>query len=123
MTYLILLIAAAGCLAVVDWKFRLCFWRAFSPAPRSATMVTAAIVVAVGVGVFTAWDAVAIAAGVFLHGASPLMTGVLLAPELPLEEPIFLAFFSYSALLLFSAAELIGSRIGSSIRARTGARR
>jgi lycopene cyclase domain-containing protein len=109
MTYLILLFAAGACLAVVDWKFRLCFWR--SPGPASA-------VVAAGVGLFLAWDAVAIAAGVFLHGASPFMTGVLLAPELPLEEPVFLAFFSYSALLLFAAAELIASRIGARMEAR-----
>jgi lycopene cyclase domain-containing protein len=109
MTYLILLLAAAACLAAVDWKFRLCFWR--SPGPAS-------IVVVAGVGLFLAWDAVAIAAGVFLHGASSLMTGVLLAPELPLEEPVFLAFFSYSALLLFEAAEVIGSRIGARKEAR-----
>ncbi|WP_138416825.1 lycopene cyclase domain-containing protein [Sinomonas gamaensis] len=109
MTYLILLFAAEACLAVVDWKFRLCFWR--SPGPASAVVVA-------GVGLFLAWDAVAIAAGVFLHGASPLMTGVLLAPELPLEEPVFLAFFSYSALLLFAAAELIASRICARMEAR-----
>jgi hypothetical protein len=46
------------------------------------------------------------------------MTGVLLAPELPLEEPVFLAFFSYSALLLFAAAELIASRICARMEAR-----
>ena len=109
MTYLILLLAAAACLAVVDWKFRLCVWRSRGPT---------AIVIAAGVGLFLAWDAVAIAAGVFLHGASPLMTGILLAPELPLEEPVFLAFFSYSALLLFGASERIRSRSGTKLEAR-----
>jgi lycopene cyclase domain-containing protein len=109
MTYLILLLAAAACLAVVDRKFRLCLWR--SPGPAS-------VVVVAGVVLFLAWDAVAIAAGVFLHGASTLMTGILLAPELPLEEPVFLAFFSYSALLLFAAAELVGSRIGARMEGR-----
>ena len=41
------------------------------------------------------WDAVGIATGVFVKGDSPIFVGILLAPELPLEEPFFLAFLSY----------------------------
>ena len=50
------------------------------------------------------WDAVGIATGVFVKGDSPIFVGILLAPELPLEEPFFLAFLCYLAVVLWSAA-------------------
>jgi hypothetical protein len=33
------------------------------------------------------------------------MTGIMLAPQMPLEEPLFLAFFCYTALALYTGAE------------------
>ncbi|MDN6647329.1 MAG: lycopene cyclase domain-containing protein, partial [Corynebacterium flavescens] len=44
-----------------------------------------------------------IATGTFFRGGSPYMTGIELAPELPVEEPIFLFFLSYLTLNLISA--------------------
>ena len=49
---------------------------------------------AIGTAFFLAWDAVGIATGVFVKGDSPLLLGIDLAPQLPLEEPFFLAFLS-----------------------------
>ena len=40
--------------------------------------------------------------GIFLHRDSPLMTGIMLAPELPLEEAFFLFFLSYLTMVLFT---------------------
>ncbi|WP_138445067.1 lycopene cyclase domain-containing protein [Sinomonas susongensis] len=98
MAYLSFLLIGAACLVALDRRFRLFFWRG----PRSATLVLVA-----GVAFFLVWDAAGILGGVFEHGSSPLATGVLLAPGLPLEEPFFLAFFCYTAMLLFTAAERV----------------
>ena len=38
-----------------------------------------------------------------------VMNGVMVGPELPLEEPVFLAFFSYIALVLFAPAERVAA--------------
>jgi lycopene cyclase domain-containing protein len=84
-----LLLALAG-LATLDWRHRLAFW---SDARR------AAVCVAVGVAFFLLWDLAGLALGIFARGESPHMTGLLLAPELPVEEAFFLTLLSYNALL------------------------
>ncbi|MBT5248381.1 MAG: lycopene cyclase domain-containing protein, partial [Microbacteriaceae bacterium] len=49
--------------------------------------------------------------GVFFRGGGPWMTGILLAPELPLEEVFFLAVLSYSTLLSYLlAAKFLAKR-------------
>ncbi|MET0975542.1 MAG: lycopene cyclase domain-containing protein [Leifsonia sp.] len=80
-----LLLSIAG-MVVLDWRYRLFFWR--SPG-------RAAIVLVVGLVFFLAWDLVGIALGLFSRGETPYMTGILLAPELPIEEAFFLAFLCY----------------------------
>lgn len=89
-----ILLSAAG-IAALDAHHRLAMWA--HPARTSA---------AVGIGTvfFLAWDAVGIATGVFVKGGSPLLLGIDLAPELPLEEPVFLAFLCYLALVAHAAA-------------------
>ena len=67
------------------------------PAGRAAA-------VAIGTAFFLAWDAVGIATGVFVKGDSPLLLGIDLAPQLPLEEPFFLAFLCYLALVVWAGA-------------------
>jgi len=47
------------------------------------------------------WDVVGIATGVFFRGSGPWMTGVLLGPELPLEEVFFLMVLTYSTLISY----------------------
>ena len=93
--YLVFLLVSAGGLLVLDARFRLAFWAAPS---RTAAAV------AIGTGFFLAWDAVGIATGVFVKGDSALLLGLDLAPHLPVEEPVFLAFLSYLAVLVHAAA-------------------
>lgn len=88
--YLLAILAGAGCLALIDARFRLAFWR--SP-------VRSAVAVVAGAALLLAWDAVGIAAGVFVKGDSPFYLGWDLAPHLPVEEPVFLVFLCYLALL------------------------
>ncbi|MHA7984642.1 lycopene cyclase domain-containing protein [Rathayibacter sp. CAU 1779] len=97
--YLAALLGASGCLCLLDARWRLFFWRA----PVRAAVVTATAMV-----FLLLWDAAGIAAGIFLRGDSPFTTGVQLAPQLPVEEPVFLAFLVYLvAVLLFGARRLL----------------
>lgn len=96
--YLAVLLASTGCMVLLDRRFRLFFWRD----ARRAT-----IVLTVGVLFFVLWDVLGIALGIFFRGESAISTGVLLAPELPIEEPLFLLFLSYLTMVLVSGVELI----------------
>ena len=93
--YLLAILVSAGGIALIDWRFRLAFWAA-----RGRTLVT----VAIGVVFFLTWDAAGIVTGVFVKGGSALYTGIMLAPELPLEELFFLAFLCYLTLVCWAAA-------------------
>ncbi|HEV6954581.1 MAG TPA: lycopene cyclase domain-containing protein [Promicromonospora sp.] len=93
--YLAVLLVSGACVLAVDRRFRLFVWR--SPA-------RAALVLALGTAFFLAWDLTGIALGVFLHGAGPYQTGVLLAPELPLEELVFLLFLCELTMVLVQGA-------------------
>jgi lycopene cyclase domain-containing protein len=94
--YLAALLASATGVALIDRRWRLAAWR--SPG-RTATAV------AIGTAFFLLWDAAGITAGVFVKGDSGLLIGIDLAPHLPLEEPVFLAFLSYLALVVSAGVE------------------
>ena len=90
-----LAVSLAG-MVVLDRKFRLFFWRD----ARRATIVLVA-----GVLFFLLWDLAGIGLGIFFRGAgSELMTGLLLAPELPVEEVLFLTLLCYLTMNVYSAA-------------------
>lgn len=89
-----ILLSAAG-IAALDARHRLALWA--HPARTAAA-------IGIGTAFFLAWDAIGIATGVFVKGGSPLLVGIDLAPHLPLEEPVFLAFLCYLALVVHAAA-------------------
>lgn len=93
--YLLAILVSTAGIAVIDWRHQLALWAA----PRR-TLAT----VAIGVVFFLAWDAAGILTGVFVKGDSPLYVGIVLAPELPLEEVFFVAFLSYLALVCWAIA-------------------
>ena len=78
---------------ICDHRWRLAF---FHDAKR-AWAICIIVVIA-----FLIWDALGIATGTFFRGGSPYMTGIELAPEMPLEEPIFLFFLTYLTINLTS---------------------
>jgi lycopene cyclase domain-containing protein len=86
-----LLVSLAG-MIVLDLRFRLFF--AVSP-------MRAAIVLVAGIAFFLAWDVAGIGAGIFFRGNPGLLTGALIAPELPLEEVFFLALLCYLTMNLY----------------------
>jgi len=94
--YLAAILASAAGIAMIDARWRLAAWRA--PGRTAAA-------VGIGTGFLLAWDAVGIATGVFVKGDSALLLGIDIAPQLPLEEPFFLAFLSYLALVVWAGAE------------------
>ena len=116
-TYLAAILLSAAGVAAADWRWRLAAWR--TPGRTAAA-------VGVGTAFFLAWDAVGIATGVFVKGASPLLLGIDVATQLPLEEPFFLAFLSYLALVVWAGAARLLSRrarpdAGAAAASRTGA--
>lgn len=88
-----LVIALLG-LATLDRRFRVFLFAD----PRRAVPV-----LVVGVLFFLAWDLVGIGFGIFFEGSTPYMTGLRLAPELPVEEVGFLTLLSYQTMLLYLA--------------------
>jgi lycopene cyclase domain-containing protein len=94
--YLGALLVSLGGLACLDRRFRLAFW---SDARR------AALTIGIGVVGFLVWDGIGLVLGIFARGDSPHMTGLLLAPELPVEEAFFLTLLCYTALLTWRAVD------------------
>lgn len=93
--YLGALVVSLGCMLLIDRRFRLFFWKD----PRAAAVVTVA-----GVAFFLLWDGAGIMQGIFLRGDSRFATGIVLAPELPLEEPVFLLFLVVCTMVLFTGS-------------------
>ena len=115
MIYLGTLLLVIGCMALLDWRHRLFFFRR----PLAATVVMVA-----GMVYFLGWDLWAIDLGIFLHRDSPLMTGIMLAPELPLEEAFFLFFLSYLTMVLYTGlVQLLTWRAGRHERTDSNAER
>ena len=86
LLYLLALLIALTGMVVLDRRFRLFFWR---DARR------AGIVLAAGLVFFLAWDLAGVGGGIFFRGETAFMTGLQIAPEVPLEEVFFLALLCY----------------------------
>lgn len=99
--YLALLLLAIGCMVLLDRRFRLFFWRAAG---------RAALVLAIGIAFFLAWDLSGIGLGIFFRGDSHGMSGIELAPQLPIEEPVFLAFLCYLTMVVLNGARAVRDR-------------
>ncbi|GAA2871748.1 lycopene cyclase domain-containing protein [Paenarthrobacter ilicis] len=101
--YLVCLLLGITCMLLLDHRFQLFFW-------RDAT--AAAVVTSVGLAFLLAWDLAGIGLGIFLRGEGTIATGLMLAPELPVEEPVFLTFLVLCTMVLYTGARklLDGSR-------------
>jgi len=97
------LLGSTACMAVLDARFRLVLWR---EGRRSL------IVLAIGIAFFLVWDLIAIAQNFYHRGESEAMTGIMLAPELPLEELLFITFLCYVTLVLHGLVALGLTRSG-----------
>lgn len=94
--YLSALVISILGLGAIDKKHRLALF---------TNPVATIISVFVSVLIFLAWDLAGIALGIFFIGPATFVTGIELAPELPLEELFFLILLCYSALVSYRAIE------------------
>jgi len=92
--YLIGLIFSIIGLALFDWRFKL----GFSTNRKAATLATVIPLI-----FFLLWDGAGIALGIFFRGETSHLTGLVIAPELPLEELFFLFLLNYTTLTVFIA--------------------
>jgi lycopene cyclase domain-containing protein len=91
LLYLLALLVSITGMVVLDRRFGLFF--------RDARR--ASIVLVAGLVFFVGWDLAGIGLGIFFRGETSFMTGLQLAPELPVEEIFFLTLLCYLAMNLF----------------------
>jgi lycopene cyclase domain-containing protein len=91
LSYLATLLLALAGMAAVDRRWRLVLWAD----PRRAVLVLLA-----GAVLFLVWDLEAVRHGFYRRGGTTLMTGIEVAPEVPLEEVFFVVFLCYTTLVL-----------------------
>lgn len=105
LAYLAVQLVSFAGIAVLDHRWKLAAFRA--PA-ATVLAVTAAVTL------FLTWDVLGVRSGVFFRGQTDFMTGLQVAPEIPVEEVVFLAFLSYLGLLcatgVTTAAERVAAR-------------
>ncbi|MBO0983007.1 lycopene cyclase domain-containing protein [Rathayibacter sp. SD072] len=94
VVYLLALAVSITGMVVLDRRFGLFFWN---------DARKAAIVLPAGVVFFLIWDLFGIGLGVFFRGETPYMTGLQLAPELPIEEVLFLTLLCYLSMDVYGA--------------------
>ncbi|MET4703792.1 lycopene cyclase domain-containing protein [Frigoribacterium sp. UYMn621] len=104
--YLAALAVALTGMVMLDRRFALFFWR---DARR------AAIVLAVGLVFFVAWDLSGIGLGIFFRGETSFMTGLVVAPEFPVEELFFLTLLCYLTMNLMGFLSLRSSRPSAAV--------
>jgi lycopene cyclase domain-containing protein len=92
--YLIALCVSLLGLVGLDRKFKLVFFRDW---------LSGAVAIASGVTFFMVWDLFGITIGIFFRGETKGLTGLMLAPELPIEEIVFLTLLCYTTLEVFLA--------------------
>ena len=99
--YLVSLLFGIAGPAIIDWRYRLAFWR-----DKKRTLS----VVGIAMGIFIVWDALGIALGIFSHGNSAYALPFVIAPEFPLEELVFLFLLNYCTLIIYQGVSLWRSR-------------
>jgi lycopene cyclase domain-containing protein len=104
LLYLAALLVALFGMVMLDRRFQLFFWR---DARR------AAVVLVVGVLFFFAWDLAGVGGGIFFRGETSFMTGLQVAPEIPLEEIFFLTLLCYLTMNVYGAASTLRSTSGN----------
>ncbi|EYT65354.1 lycopene cyclase [Dietzia sp. UCD-THP] len=90
LAYLLVQVVSFTGILVIDHRWKLAAFRA--PA-------AAALAVTASVALLLTWDVLGVRSGVFFRGQTDFMTGLLVAPEIPVEEVVFLAFLSHLALV------------------------
>jgi lycopene cyclase domain-containing protein len=94
--YLLTLVGSLAGMVLLDRRHSLVFFKHF----QASTLA-----IALGVAFFAIADLVGIFLGVFFRGDSPYLSGLVIAPEFPVEELLFLTLLCYCILAVYSAVE------------------
>ena len=97
-TYLAGLVFSLVGLGLLDWRFRTAF---------TVNKKAAAFAILIPTIFFIIWDVAGIAMGIFFRGDTSHLTGIVLAPEFPIEELFFLLLLNYTALTLFTTVSRV----------------
>jgi lycopene cyclase domain-containing protein len=92
-TYLAGLIFSIAGMVLMDWRHKTAF---------RINKKAASIAIFVPMVFFIIWDVAGIFTGIFLRGDTTHLSGILLAPEFPIEEIFFLFLLNYSSLTIFT---------------------
>lgn len=84
-------------MAILDHKYKLAF---FSNARKTG------LIIITGLAIFLVWDLLGIALGIFFYGGSEITTGLMILPEVPIEEIFFLLFLCYFSLITYRLLEV-----------------
>ncbi|MBX3100432.1 MAG: lycopene cyclase domain-containing protein [Salinibacterium sp.] len=95
LLYLLALLVALTGMILLDRRCELFFWR---DARR------ASIVLIAGLVFFLVWDLAGVGGGIFFRGETSFMTGLQVAPEVPLEEVFFLTLLCYLTMNVYGFA-------------------
>jgi lycopene cyclase domain-containing protein len=105
LLYLAALLTSVACILLVDWRYSLFIF---------GEPLRASIILVIGAVFFLLWDIAGIALGIFFQGTGPYMTGIMLGPELPLEELVFLLFLCHiTMVLVLGSQRVLGRRAES----------
>ena len=107
-TYLLALVVSVLGLGLLDWRHRIAVFD-----QRARALAT----VGIGVAFFLLLDLIGVGLGIFFRGEGPYLTGLLIAPEVPVEEAVFLTLLTYQTLLLWRVCERRAQR---AVRATPG---
>ncbi len=89
--YMITLIFSCAGMLIIDWRYKLAFW---NDARRTTLTLGCAILL------FIVWDNLGLALGIFFKGHSPYTPVLMLWPDFPLEEILFLFLLCHVTLSL-----------------------
>ena len=103
LLYLLSILGSGLCMGLVDRRWRLFLF----DRPRRALLL-----LTVGLAYFLLWDVVAIGLGIYHRGESEAMTGIEVAPELPLEELFFIVFLCYITMVFHGLFRMLLRRSG-----------
>ncbi|MDL2341782.1 MAG: lycopene cyclase domain-containing protein [Patescibacteria group bacterium] len=90
--YAVGLLGALGCMGLIDYRHKYAW---FANRRRTLRTLLPAILF------FTVWDSAGIVAKIFSDGDGKYRTGLELGPHFPIEEILFLALLTYTALIIW----------------------
>lgn len=95
--YLLAILVSLAAMVAIDRRWQLFWW---------ADARRAVIVHLAGIAFFLTWDVAAISRGLFERGQGSALTGIEIAPHLPIEEIFFVTFLCYLTMNVYGLVSM-----------------